>query len=174
LSELDTVTLLREMKDRQRQRGRFDFQRVAFDSVMGVGLVLVGWVAVKAGLGLYELSRVVSDPEGAAQDKAREIEVAMVRNQIRVLKGQKGPLDILQTDAARAAKLAKAEGRLGDLLAALDESVKVDEETPGIGMLKAADRMYGKYGPVLPAAVVGGNIFMEVMRIKRERNGKTL
>ena len=71
MSSLDTVSLLQDMQSRKRERGRFDFQRVALDSVMAVGLVGVSWIAVKAGLALNDLSKTVNDPVGAAEDAAR-------------------------------------------------------------------------------------------------------
>lgn len=172
-AQLDTARILREFNDRQRERGRFDFQRVAVDSAMAAGLVLVGWVSVKAGMGLYELSKAAVDPTGAVADSARGVEIALLRNQIRTLKRPVRRGARLQSEAGRATALAKAEEKLGVLMAVEHETIKADEAaTPGLGMLKAADRMYGTWGPVLPAAVVGGNILMEFLRVRRERVGR--
>ena len=174
-SQLDTVALVREMRDRQRERGRFDFQRVAVDSIMATGLILVGWVSVKAGLGLYGLSKTVADPAGAAEDSARGVEIASLRYNIKRLEGPAQGVGLLVPQKTREANLAKARVRLEELLAADKAVAESDEaEVPGIGMLKAADRMYGVYGPVLPMAVVGGNILMEVLRIRRERVVRTV
>jgi hypothetical protein len=167
---LDTVTLLREMRDRQRERGRFDYQRVAVDSVMAAGLVAVGWLAVKTGLGLYNLSRIAQDPEGAARDAARGLEMSALRGQIRmlqrpVLKGAR-----LQSQAGREAALTKAVSRLSELEAVQAE---VDEEaaadTPGVSMLRDLDRFLARYGPVAPVTIMGGNILMETLRVRRMR-----
>jgi hypothetical protein len=142
---------------------------------MGAGLALVLWSSVKIGLSLHLLSKLVVDPVGAAEDSARGIEISELRKQIRMLKRAVRPGSRLQSEAGRSAALVTAEARLAELLEMDDETVEVDkEQSPGLGMLKSADRVLGKWGPVLPLAVVGGNIFMEVMRIRRERHVGTV
>jgi len=187
---LDTATLLREMKDRQRERGRFDFQRVAVDSAMAVGLLAVGWVGVKVGLGLYEFTKMAQDPVGAAEDVARGVALAEKRIRLKALKKRLAEYPEMRTGLARegsfaarflGAKTVESEieqlmvlvaEEEAELLELRAEQAEVDEgeEAPGIPMLRNFDRFLGKYGPVTPVAIMGGNILMEVLRIRRERS----
>lgn len=149
--------------------------------------MLVGWVAVKAGLGLYSLSKAVADPLGAVEDTVRGAAVADKRRQLARLKtgtglkrvrvgpGPQGFKMVSGDDPQLAIARAQLEAELAELLAVEKEETAADEaQAPGIGMLKAADRVYGTWGPVLPAAVVGGNILMEFFRVRRERVGGTV
>jgi hypothetical protein len=188
MTDLDTVTLLREMKVRQRERGRFNYQRVAVDSLMAAGLLAVGWLGVKLGLGLYEFSKVVGDPAGAAADAARGIALAEQRVRLRALErrmGQEVQVRGLAREGSFAARylgaptlesvtanlrseIALAEARIAELE---EEEAVMDagNPTPGIPLLRSLDRFLLLWGPVAPVAIMGGNITMEILRIRRER-----
>ena len=186
---LDTALLLREFRDRQRERGRFDFQRVAVDSAMATGLVLVSWVAVKAGLGLHEVTKAISDPVGAAEDAARAVVLSEQRLRLKQLKQRRAEVRQGQrTGLAREGSLAarflgaktlegeierldaEVRGAEADLLLMEREDAQAAEvDSPGIPMLKNANNMLDRWVPVAPAAIVGTHILLEVLRVKRER-----
>ena len=168
MSELDTVTLLREMKDRQRERARFNYQRVTVDSVMMIGLTAVLWLSVKVGLGLHAFTRVVQDPVGAADNAARGLEIKALRRQIRVMEGPVRPGDRVQSKLGRLAAVKAVKERLGRLEAEQRDADE-DEVTPGIPVLRDLDGFLEKYGPVAPVGIMGGNILMELLRVRRMR-----
>jgi hypothetical protein len=183
---LDTVSLLQDMQSRKRERGRFDFQRVALDSVMAVGLVGVSWIAVKAGLALNDLSKVVQDPLGAADDAARDLLIAEKRIRLKELriKAKSG----MRTGLAREGSIAALLGaktleseveRIGleivaeeSVLRGLEGERMISdsaEDAPGIPLLRTLDTYLNRYGPVAPAGITGSMILMEMLRVKRER-----
>ena len=177
---LDTARLLQDIRSRERERGRFDFQRVAVDSAMATGLVLVSWVAVKAGLGLYDVTKALQDPVGAAEDSARGIAIAEQRRRIEVLKkqgkkrvrvmgGPQGIRTVEQDDPVVMVALGEAQSELDRLLAEDIEVKAVSPESPGIGELKQVNQVLDKWLPVAPAAITGGTILLEILRIRRER-----
>ena len=168
--QLDTVALVREFRERQRERGRFDYQRVAFDSAMAVALVGVTWFAVKLGLGIHEVSKIAQDPDGAAQDAARGIEIGQLRNQIRMLEGPVRPGDRVQSKVGREAALVALRRRLAEL-EGVQASVDEVDVSPGIKELRGLDRFMTRWIPVAPVGIAGANIFMEVLRIRRLRSG---
>lgn len=191
---LDTVALVREFRHQQRERGRFNFQRVAVDSAMAVGLLAVGWLGVKVGLGLYEFTKIVQDPVAAAADAARGVLLAEKRVRLAALQkeqtdvaGEQGRRMGLAREGSFAAKFLGAKtveseiARLTPLIAEEEAALlelraeqAVEDEaqpTPGIPMLRSLDRYLVKYGPVAPVAIMGGNILMEILRIRSVRGG---
>jgi len=157
---------------------------------MASGLLLVGWAAVKAGLGLYSVQRAIADPVGAADEAARGVllagkrsELAMLEKRLRETRSNPN----MRTGYAREGSLAQrlmgaptledevarleAEVEAGrvELVALREEDEAAAADAPGISTLKRLDAFLGEYGPVGPAAVTGANILLEVLRVRRER-----
>ena len=188
MSSLDTVSLLQDMQSRKRERGRFDFQRVALDSVMAVGLVGVSWIAVKAGLALNDLSKTVNDPVGAAEDAARGTWLLAKRTELanseQVLRDTATQFDLIDVEdflsgvlggstlKQRIAEQRAEVARLEAEIRAVEAEQKVSDDVqdaPGISLLRTLDTYLVKYGPVAPAGITGSMILMEMLRVKRER-----
>ena len=55
-----------------------------------------------------------------------------------------------------------------DLLTEINEIKMVEEaDRPAMRYLRPVDGLFTRWGPVMPVSVVGGNVLLELVRIKR-------
>jgi hypothetical protein len=139
----------------ERERTSYDYERVFWGSVYGVGLVGLGWVALKLG----RLVQVAQDPVGALNDAEYRLIVRYVEEEpfadVGGLTAHRQTImdfrddPYLYEDWKAAYAQAKASA------------------PPEIRVLDVVDRAFGRFGPVIPAGIVGFNILSEKVRVKR-------
>jgi hypothetical protein len=179
------ITAVEEMR---KERSRFQYEKVFWNTAFGIGLVGVTWVAVKLGL----MMEWITNPEAVIDDVVASITdpvtKTVVRSQMAFIvkwvegeyknrlppQGNTGIIVIYFRDLYvnnpdeyyRRVYQTTTSGIPvnGDEPLVEDDVVPRD---PMYRMLGVADRVYGRYAPVLPLGLVVLNVGNEMVRVRR-------
>ena len=186
---LDLSRAIRVSEAVYRERSRFDFEKVFWNSAYGVGIVGLGWVAVKLGkmirdvqLNWDEINSKIADvvPGWTAEDyEYYELTVVYVEGEFKDMPPPSGgiwpgvywnPEFWDRVEFYRSDPEAYAEYKARFQIA--EETVKAGLEEAGAssGVLKVldvADGIYTRLGPVMPLGIVTYNTLAEVIRVRR-------
>lgn len=167
---------------------RYDFEGVFWNSLYGIGIVGLGWVAIKAGVMIADTQITISGLLNAAaiQDLNKQIEVLEAAIQKSLPSSASLPWwimpvapfsvlalnlwDFLRTlvgDPGVEEDLAAMASDLQDLYnerAALQGEVV---ESSATKFVRKADAVYGRYGPIVPVGLLGFNALNEMIRVRR-------
>ena len=175
--ELKSDQLMRSMRQSEvlyRERTVFDMQGVFMNSAYGVGLVGLGWVAIKLGRMIQTAQDVVSGEvvktfiataeynslfdwvEGKYKDVPLESVRQALTPENRVLIEDFRANSYLWEDY-------KAQYMVDSPVRDAVEAAKPAE----IKILDIIDGAYGRFGPIMPFGVVSANVLLEAIRIRR-------
>ena len=139
---------------RERERRRFDYEKVFWNTLYGVGLVGLGYVTVKLGHVLEDLT----DPVGYLEDRDWLTLVSWVEGKYKD-QAPAGHPSSTRIIFFRADPEAWEEEKAAHMLE--------EEEKPlDVRLLHILDRGFGRVGPALPVGVLCLNMFREWRRTK--------
>ena len=192
MSELELSRAIRMSEATYRDRSRFDTEGVFWNIAYSVGIVTLGYVAIKAGV-------MIADTQLYVNDSLRKIQLAKVNTDIKSLESSiaaKSPTfaalptwllavspasglvtkiwDWLRFTADDPSLDAELADMAYDLEALYLERIELmapaqASESKATGFVRQVDAYYGRYGPILPLGVVGGNVLLEAIRVRRLR-----
>ena len=173
----------------ERER-RYDFEGVFWNSLYGIGIIGLGWVAVKTGV-------LIADVQRSTMDMSRSIQLTALNTEITNLEmaiSAKSPTfaalptwmiaispfsalvtkvwdwlrvtaDDPAVDEELAVMAAELEGLYADRIA-LMEPVEASESGT-TRLVRKADVVYGRFGPIAPVGILGFNALNEMIRVRR-------
>jgi hypothetical protein len=160
----------------KRESVAYDYEKVFWNSAFGIGLVGLGWVAVKLGqtisgaqklvasftnvsdLGLWEYTTLFDWVEGSKKDTPFW-EGAPVQLWPLIYVGRASPTDW-------ATYKASVQTAHPDWFLSATGSPTIPQN-PADQILQWADSFYAKYGAALPLGVLAGNVGFEYARVWR-------
>ena len=176
-----------------RERCEYDYQRVFWGSVYGVGLVGLGWVSIKLGLMVADAAEAAQGLIDQARIKELEARAVLLETQIKlkapaaqelpwwmiailnpvssftfglpelIYKYLTTPDDDPEIDALKQ-ELLEVYAELEALKAPREV-----QENKAAGLVRRLDGVYGAVGPVLPAALLSYNALTEYIRVRKLR-----
>jgi len=179
MSEL-TSSHLRTLEDLQRERSRPDLEKVFMNSLFGVGLVGVGYLAVKLGQTiLYVQDSIetagaaiedVTTPGSVGRSTAKTLEDWVLGDKADVPVGKipnsMARLEVRRLRAARDGGDKEAIAELVEKAEGPPQDQRVTETAKILGNL---DRFYTRWGAILPVGIVAFNGAVELLRVRRVR-----
>lgn len=171
MTEVVTAGLLRSYEVLKRQQTHYDYEKVFWSSTYGLGLVGLGWIAIKLGKIIQggqevitDLSEAITNPkyetykllydwvEGEHKDDTPTYHLQTLINQYRN-----------DPEAWKVYKEDILEQHPEWNLTPTGEPAK----NPTSEILNSVDNLYVKYGPIMPLGVLAGNISLEYLRVRK-------
>lgn len=141
-----------------RRERSYDYEKVFWSSVWSVGLVTLGWVAVKLG----QAVAWIQDPLAASTRQGLEGYAEYVWGSKADVPIEAVPI-LLQPGVAMFRKNPDA------LKAQIAEQEEKGDK-PALKILEVADRVYGEVGAILPLGVVASQVLIEYLRVRKLRS----
>ena len=190
MGELELSRAIRMSEATYRDRAKFDTESVFWNIAYSVGIIGLGYVAIKAGV-------MIADTQLFVNDSVRKLELSKVNTDIKSLESAiaaKSPTfaalptwllavspfsglvtkiwDFLRVAADDPGLDAELSDMAYDLEALYLKRIELmapaqASESAATGFVRQADAYYGRYGPILPLGVVGGNVLIEAIRVRR-------
>ena len=181
MSEPVSAAMIHGYEVMQRNSVKYDYEKVFWNGTFTVGLVGLGWVAVKLGqtiAGLQgsvpvKLWKAVTDADAADYYQYQSL-FDMVEGKDKLNPAPNSGFGSIvsyyranptEWDAYIEATLTKHPDWV------VDESGKpTEQEKPAEKVLSFADSIFAKYGAAMPLAAVVGHVVLEYARVHRLRS----
>jgi hypothetical protein len=180
MAETVTATMARGYEVMQRQSVRYDYEKVFWNGTFTVGLVGLGWVAVKLGQTIAGLQGSVPVKLWKAVTDADAADYYQYQGLFDMVEGKDKLKAAPNTGFGSIvsyyrANLTEWDAYVEALLAkhpdwVVDESGKpTEQEKPAEKVLNYADSIFTKYGAAMPLAAVVGHVVLEYARVHKLR-----
>ena len=182
LSGAAIVELERQQKVMSRVLVSYDYEKVFWRSVYGVGLVGLGWVSlelgnmIRSGQKLVEgigFTEVPADPTSITIEQYNKlypwVDPSGIRYNDLVPQGPVGMMYLKYRNEPAIWEAIKAEFIAAGEVAGPDENVPpgAPKPEPVDRALAACNWAFNKFGAIIPPALVGYNVATEAVRIRR-------
>lgn len=158
-----TAEMVRGYEAMRRSRGSYNYERVFWNSIFGIGLVGVTWVTIKMG----QTIRFAQNPLGGKEDSEYKLFYLWIEG-----RNKSTPTFWLwpTPEIKKRVEEFRENPELWEEYKLEHEKLHKDDPID-VKALDFIDGLYARYGPLMPVGLLSMNVLREAVRVRELRDG---